>query len=173
MSTEQMQWHDASVTMPEPLDYCYEWDGPYGTRKFSAAPHNGMKPTRSVPLFSAEQMHDYAGACVLAATTECSGHWRVRLQELEAAEEGAKEAFGVVVQEKHDALAECQRLHTLLGAAYADLRRRPPLNDAQALELARKHLDKGLSWAPRITRCTDAEIKALIRAVEAAHGIGA
>ena len=48
---------------------------------------------------------------------------------------------------------------------------RAPLNDAQALELARKHLDKGLSWAPHITRCTDLEIRALIRAVEAAHGI--
>jgi hypothetical protein len=50
---------------------------------------------------------------------------------------------------------------------------RKPLNDAQAMELARRHLEKGLSWATRITRCTDAEIKALIRAVEAAHGIGA
>jgi hypothetical protein len=48
---------------------------------------------------------------------------------------------------------------------------RAPLDDAQALELARKHLDKGLSWAPHITRCTDLEIRALIRAVEAAHGI--
>jgi len=53
------------------------------------------------------------------------------------------------------------------------LLRRTPLNDEHALELARKHLERGLSWAPRITRCTDAEIKALIRAVEAAHGIGA
>lgn len=50
---------------------------------------------------------------------------------------------------------------------------RKPLNDAQALELARKHLDRGLSWAPHIVRCTDLEVRALIRAVEAAHGIGA
>jgi hypothetical protein len=49
---------------------------------------------------------------------------------------------------------------------------REPLTDEQALELARKHLDKGLSWAPHITRCTDMEIKALIRAIERAHGIG-
>jgi hypothetical protein len=48
---------------------------------------------------------------------------------------------------------------------------RKPLDEAQALELARKHLDQGLSWAPYITRCTDLEIRALIRAVEAAHGI--
>jgi hypothetical protein len=46
-----------------------------------------------------------------------------------------------------------------------------PLKDADALALARRHLDHGLSWAPHITRCTDAEIRALIRAVEAAHGI--
>ncbi len=112
-----------NVEMPAPLDYCYEWDGPFGTRKFSAASHNGRPPTRSVPLFSAEQMHDYARACVLAATTECSQHWRVRLQDLEAAEEGAKEAFGVVVQEKRDALAECKRLRELLDSAYAQIRR--------------------------------------------------
>jgi hypothetical protein len=48
---------------------------------------------------------------------------------------------------------------------------RQPLTDEQALDLARKHLDKGLSWAPHITRCTDLEIRALIRAIEAAHGI--
>jgi hypothetical protein len=46
-----------------------------------------------------------------------------------------------------------------------------PLNDADALALARKHLDHGLSWAPHITRCTDLEIRALIRAVETTHGI--
>ena len=56
--------------------------------------------------------------------------------------------------------------------AEAGTGQRAPLDDAQALELARKHLDKGLSWAPHITRCNDLEILALIRAVEAAHGIG-
>ena len=45
------------------------------------------------------------------------------VQQLQAAEEGAKDAFGVVVQEKHDALAECKRLRALLDAAYADQRR--------------------------------------------------
>ena len=50
---------------------------------------------------------------------------------------------------------------------------RAPLDDAQALALARQHLDKGLSRAPHIVRCTDLEVRALIRAVEAAHGIGA
>jgi hypothetical protein len=54
-------------SLPEPFDYCYEWDGPYGTRKFSAAPHNGMKPHRSVPLYTADQMRTYAADCVRAA----------------------------------------------------------------------------------------------------------
>ena len=49
---------------------------------------------------------------------------------------------------------------------------RIPLDDSRALALARKHLDIGLSWALHITRCTDLEVRALIRAVEAAHGIG-
>ena len=55
--------------------------------------------------------------------------------------------------------------------ARAGAMQRTPLDDAQALEIARKHLDKGLSWAPHITRCNDLEIRSLIRAVEAAHGI--
>ena len=55
------------VPLPPPWDYCYEWDGPYGTRKFSAAAHNGNKPTRSVPLFTEAQMRGYAVAWALEA----------------------------------------------------------------------------------------------------------
>lgn len=43
--------------LPEPFDYCYEWDGPYGSRKFSVAPHNGRQPDRSVPIYRASQLH--------------------------------------------------------------------------------------------------------------------
>lgn len=47
--------------LPDPFDYCYEWDSPFGTvRKFSQAPHNGQGPDRSVTLFTADQMHAYA-----------------------------------------------------------------------------------------------------------------
>ena len=45
------------------------------------------------------------------------------------------------------------------------------MNNELALELARKYLDKGISWEPRITRCTDAEILNLIKAVESAQGV--
>ena len=39
-----------ALPLPEPFDYCYEWDGPYGTRKFSVAAHNGRRPDRSVQI---------------------------------------------------------------------------------------------------------------------------
>ena len=48
---------------------------------------------------------------------------RRRVRELELAEEGAKEAFGVIVQEKHDLAAECLRLRALLESAHAIIRR--------------------------------------------------
>lgn len=42
---------------PEPFDYCYEWETGYGiVRKFSATPHHGMPPTRTVALYTADQM---------------------------------------------------------------------------------------------------------------------
>ena len=60
------------LELPDPWDYCYEWDGPYGTRKFSAAQHNGNKPTRSVPLFTAAQMHAYAAEASAVMRERCA-----------------------------------------------------------------------------------------------------
>ena len=51
-----------NTPLPEPWDYCYEWDGPFGTRKFSAASHNGSRPDRSVPIYTPDQMHARAAA---------------------------------------------------------------------------------------------------------------
>jgi hypothetical protein len=48
-----------NVEMPEPIGAVMPEDG----RAY-------------VDCYSATQMHDYAGACVLAATTECSQHWQ-------------------------------------------------------------------------------------------------
>ena len=43
--------------LPEPFDYCYEWETGYGiVRKFSATPHHGIPPTRTVALYTADQM---------------------------------------------------------------------------------------------------------------------
>lgn len=54
---------------------------------------------------------------------------RARIAELETenrqlllAEEGAKEAFGHVIQQKRDLEAECKRLRELLAGAYETLR---------------------------------------------------
>lgn len=43
---------------------------------------------------------------------------------LRLAEEGAKEAFGHVVQQKRDLDAECKRLRGLLDLAYDTIRRK-------------------------------------------------
>lgn len=51
-----------NTPLPAPWDYCYEWDGPFGTRKFSAASHNGSRPDRSVPIYTPDQMHAHAAA---------------------------------------------------------------------------------------------------------------
>ena len=46
-------------------------------------------------------------------------------------EEGAKDAFAHVVQQKHDADAECKRLRGLLDAAHADIRRMSQTHNAE------------------------------------------
>jgi hypothetical protein len=57
-----------NVEMPEPIG--------------AVMPEGG---TEYVDCYSATQLHDYAGACVLAATTECSAHWRAKVTGLEQA----------------------------------------------------------------------------------------
>ncbi len=43
-------------------------------------------------------------------------------RKAELTEEGSKEAFGAVVQQKRDAEAECKKLRELLELAYTQLR---------------------------------------------------
>ena len=57
--------------IPDPFDFCYEWDGPHGTRKFSTAWHNGRPPDRSVSLFREEQLRECAAAAVAAERVRC------------------------------------------------------------------------------------------------------
>ena len=59
---------------------------------------------------------------VLAAQGDATATLRQRVAELEAAEEGAKEAFGHVVEAKQSAQRECERLRSLLEGAYAMVR---------------------------------------------------
>ena len=65
-----------SNPLPDPWDYAYEWDGPYGCRKLSVAPWNGRRPDRSVPIFTADQLRAHAAAEVAAA----SGRKRPRMR---------------------------------------------------------------------------------------------
>ena len=60
--------NDDLPPLPEPFDYCYEWDGPFGTRKFSVSSYNGRGPDRSVPLYTADQLR----AAVLAERERCA-----------------------------------------------------------------------------------------------------
>lgn len=53
-----------NAEMPEPIGAVMPEDG-----------------TEYVDCYSADQMHDYAGACVVAATTECSQHWQAKAAE--------------------------------------------------------------------------------------------
>jgi hypothetical protein len=52
-----------------------------------------------------------------------AGQLRARIAELEATEEGAKVAFGHVVDAKRAAEKECKSTQELLDAAYAQIRR--------------------------------------------------
>ena len=63
----------SNTPLPEPWDYCYEWDGPFGTRKFSAASHNGSRPDRSVPIYTPDQMHAHAAAVSAERDAEIAG----------------------------------------------------------------------------------------------------
>lgn len=52
--------------LPDPMAYCYEWDGPFGTRKFSSNFWNGREADRAVAIFNEDQMRAYASAAVEA-----------------------------------------------------------------------------------------------------------
>ena len=52
-------------------------------------------------------------------------------EQLRLAEEGAKEAFGHVVQQKCDFEAESKRLRTLLDSAYNTIRHEPKRHNAE------------------------------------------
>lgn len=58
---------------------------------------------------------------VVAALEELKAA-RVEIQSLKLGEEGAQEAFGVVVQAKRDLEAQVLRLDRLLASAYESLR---------------------------------------------------
>lgn len=57
----------AAAELPAPFDYVYVWNGGFGSRRsLSAAPYNGVNCTDGVPVYTADQMRDYASAAVAA-----------------------------------------------------------------------------------------------------------
>jgi hypothetical protein len=63
---------------------------------------------------------------IIKDTRELVDVLRAQVGNLMLAEEGAAEAFGVVVQEKRDLEVEVSRLQSLLDGAYASIRKRSP-----------------------------------------------
>lgn len=63
-----------------------------------------------------------ARACDRCADSAEIAELRERVRLLELAEEGAKEAFGHVVQQKRAAEAKCKKLEGQLAAAYEQIR---------------------------------------------------
>jgi hypothetical protein len=95
-----------NVHMPEPIGGVMPEDG-----------------TEYVDCYSAAQMYDYAMACVVAATTECSQHWQATVTGLEQAAgllaldraELRKALRAMLYDDDHDAAKNAAR------AALADL----------------------------------------------------
>jgi len=51
-----MNTHDIDIELPEPAGHYYEWDGAYGKRKFTTAPHNGRECDRAVAYYTEDQV---------------------------------------------------------------------------------------------------------------------
>ena len=81
-----------ALPLPEPFDYCYEWDGPYGTRKFSVAAHNGRRPDRSVQIHRDDAIRaahrDGARLALELAVAVCEAVWRQQYSTAETPEGG-------------------------------------------------------------------------------------
>lgn len=75
------------------------------------------------PLYDQAALANARQAIYEAEAAQLTAPLRARVAELEATEEGAKVAFGHVVEQKRAAEKECMRLQGLLAAAYADIRR--------------------------------------------------
>lgn len=68
------------------------------------------------------ELIEWKDAYVDAAITRTEAVWRERVRLLELAEEGAKEAFGTVVQQKRDIEKERDRLRGFLDGAHQMIR---------------------------------------------------
>ena len=83
----------------------------------------GRPEDGDVPIYSQAELDNARQAIYGAESAQLTAPLRAKIEALELAEEGAKDAFGHVVQQKRDLEAECKRLRGLLDAAHADIRR--------------------------------------------------
>ena len=95
--------HDTLPALPEPAHR-----GPTGTGDYFSS-------------YTADQMHAYARAHAAQQAAEVQA-LRAEVAQLKLAEEGAKVAFGHVVQMKRDAEAARDKTHANLDAAHAIIR---------------------------------------------------
>lgn len=118
-----MNTHD--IELPEPAGHFYEWDGGCGTRKFTAAPHNGRECDRAVAYYTEDQMvaalqsQDRDGERLMFACGEFDRYTTVSKDRYEYAIECAQEA-GREVPTKED---ELNGLRRLIDAAIDHARR--------------------------------------------------
>jgi hypothetical protein len=68
------------------------------------------------------ELIDWKDSCVDAAIKRTEAAWSERVRLLELAEEGAKEAFGTVVQQKREIEKERDRLRGLLDGTHQMIR---------------------------------------------------
>lgn len=86
-------------------------------------PRNFLNGATYEALYDQAALQNARQAIYEAEAAQLTAPLRARIAELEASEEGAKVAFGHVVEKKQAAEKECMRLQGLLAAAYADIRR--------------------------------------------------
>ena len=58
--------------LPVPWDHCYIWNGPYGARKFTIAPHNGRPCDKAVLIFTEDQLKAFAEEAVRLEREACA-----------------------------------------------------------------------------------------------------
>jgi hypothetical protein len=58
--------------LPKSIGYIYEWVTPFGLHSsLSPQRYNGLPPTRSAPIYTADEMAEYGKACAEAEREAC------------------------------------------------------------------------------------------------------
>lgn len=95
--------------------------------EFRSSDQLGLGPERDEVLAQLDDRTNQTWAWKRARWARLVRAQDAEIEHLKLAEEGAKEAFRHVVEQKHAAEAECLRLRGLLDDAYAQIRRQAAL----------------------------------------------